>query len=287
MRTLALCLLVVLNASLAHGQGPDGTLRLATGPTGQTYHRVYGVRLRRFLRQFDVSFRVTEGSIRNVEMLASGEADIAFAQADVYASAVRRHPERYGNILVLGRLADECVYVAHSLEGPVGAFEDLKQPVRGRAPRVAVGPRESGGSYTWTHLAGLEPGLEQVTVESMGGTLAFNKLAGGVIDAAVWVTDPTNLEHEMLRAVKADRDLALMDVNDPRLEYTIPGGPRIYEVKKVRIGGGWFRTQLFAPRIETLCTAALVLARRSTNPQVLDIVTNALSIHRDQLVGRD
>lgn len=287
MRTLALSLLLALLAGLAHAQSADGTLRLATGPTGQTYHRVYGVRLRRFLRQFDVRFRTTDGSVRNMEMLADGEADLAFAQADVYASAVRGDPGRYGNILVLGRLADECVYIAHRKDGAVQKFDDLKQAVGDRRPRIAVGSPESGGSYTWSYLATLDPALEQPTLEDMGGTLAINKLAGGVIDAVVWVTDPGNLDHEMLRAVNANDEIGLMDVSDPRLELTLPDGPRIYEVMKVRTGNGWFGGGLFAPRVETICTGALVLAREGTDPRALEIVTDAVSLNRDELIGRD
>ena len=288
MRILAVILLLASLVGPAHAQSDDGTLRLATGPTGQTYHRVYGVRLRRFLRQFDVSFRVTAGSIQNVRMLADGEADLAFAQADVYASAVRRDPDRYGDILVLGRLADECVYIAHRRDGPVQRFEDLKQPLPGgRQPRVAVGPTESGGAYTWTYLTTLDPGLEPTSLQDLGGTLAINKQAGGVVEAVVWVTDPHNFEHDMLRAVKADGNLSLMDVSDPRLEFTMPDGPRIYEVMTVRTGLGWFGGTFRAPRIETLCTAALVLARKGTDSQVIDIVTNAVSLNRDQLIGRE
>jgi TRAP-type uncharacterized transport system substrate-binding protein len=287
MRALALTLLLALIAGVAQAQSSDGTLRLATGQTGQTYHRVYGVRLRRFLRQFDVRFRTTDGSVQNVEMLADGDADIAFAQADVYASAVRRDPERYANILVLGRLADECVYIAHRKDGAVQSFDDLKQSVGDRRPRVAVGSPESGGSYTWSYLATLDPALEGPTLEDLGGTLAINKLAGGVIDAVVWVTDPVNLDHEMLRAVNANDDLELMDVSDPKLGLTLPDGLRIYEMMKVRTGNGWFGGGLFAPRVETVCTAALVLAREGTNPRALEIVTDAVSLNRDELIGRD
>jgi len=287
MRALALTLLLALIAGNAQAQSTDGTLRLATGQTGQTYHRVYGVRLRRFLRQFDVRFRTTDGSIQNVEMLADGDADIAFAQADVYASAVRRDPERYANILVLGRLADECVYIAHRKDGTVQSFDDLKQPVGDRRPRVAVGSPDSGGSFTWGYLATLDPALQEPTLEDLGGPLAINKLAGGVIDAVVWVTDPGNLDHEMLRAVNANDEIALMDVSDPKLEFTLPDGPRIYEVMEVRTGNGWFGGGLFAPRVETVCTAALVLAREGTNPRALEIVTDAVSLNRDELIGRE
>ena len=122
-------------------------------------------------------------------------------------------------------------------------------------------------------------------MQQIGGPLAINRLVGGVIDAVLWVTDPSNLEHEMLRAVKANGELALMNVTDPSLEYTMPDGPVIYELMTVHTGGGWFRTKLFAPRIKTLCTAALVLARKGTAPDVLDIVTKAVSLNRDELIG--
>ena len=73
MRTLrigtAISLLLMSGLCVAHAQSSDRTVRIATGPQGQTYERVYGGRLGRFLKAYDVQFVATAGSVENVEVV--------------------------------------------------------------------------------------------------------------------------------------------------------------------------------------------------------------------------
>lgn len=285
MKFAWMLLLSALVASASAGQDLlDRNVRVASGRPGKTYHNVYAANLHRMLAEFDVRYVLSAGSRENLQLLADDKADLGFVQADVWAGALREDPDRYGDLVLIGRLADECVYMARRQDGPVQRLQALKSPVEGRATRIAVGDREGGAHATWRFFSKLDPGYEAVEVEHAGGTLALNQLGTGRFDAVMWVTDPKNLEHKMLAGVRANDVLELMPVDDPGLDHALPDGMRIYERRTVRTSGGFFNSGLFASKIDTLCTSALMLARNDLNPMLLQRVTDLLSLERDQIV---
>jgi TRAP-type uncharacterized transport system substrate-binding protein len=284
MKILAILVALLALAPAAPAQTLDRSARIATGEEGKTYHNVYGVNLSRHLQAFDVRLIPTEGSGENLDRLAAGEAEIGFAQADIYAERVTRDPERYSQLTLVGRLDDECIYIAYRKDGPVRSLGDLRGPVEGRAPRIAVGPPGSGMHGTWTHMIDLDPGLAAASVEEVGGTLALNQLLAGRFDAVAWVTDPGNLNHVLLRGVHANDALQLMTVNDPKLDYALPDGTRIYEFRRVRIADGVLGSAIFATRLDTVCTSAVLFARSDANPSLLRKLADLVSLQREELV---
>lgn len=259
----------------------EGPIWLATGPPGGTYRAVYGVNLVKLLPDFEVFFRDTQGSAENLQLLLGGKADIAFVQADVYALAHETAPAVAQDLLVIGRLADECVYVARRKDGRIGSFDDLKAPDGDTPARVAVGPPESGPAGTWLWLANREPALATAEIDDEGGTLALNQLAVGRFDAVVWVTDPTNFEQKMLRTLQANSELELLPINDKALLTPLSDGTVVYSKKKVKTSAGWS-----AKKLETICTSALVLMRRDADPLLLERVSDAVGLHREAIVPR-
>ncbi len=279
---LAGACLGILLVALPAGAQKTPTHILASGERGRSYHDVFAANIVRLLPAFRLKNRATTGSVENLELLADGRADLGFAQSDVYAQRMRSNRERYATITVLGRLVDECVYVVRRREGPIQSLADLGRPVDGRPPRVAVGPEGSGMSATWNLLSKLAPPLAGSQVVHTGGVLALNQLELGMLDAVSWVSDPENRSHVLLEAALAAPELALLPITDSALEYTLDDGTPIYHLRSVDLTKRRKDTPL-----ETLCTGSLVFASAKANPRLVEGVSQALSLQRDAILGRD
>ncbi|UCE87402.1 MAG: hypothetical protein JSU66_06720 [Deltaproteobacteria bacterium] len=278
-RTAAAALISLLLAGPAVAERID--VWIASGLPGGTYRSVYARNLEKLMPDYKLYYRPSSGSGENLEMLAAGDADLAFAQADVYAAKLAQAPERFGGLVVLGALADECVYIAHRRDGPVRELGQLGEPVDGRPARIALGAVSGGMAGTWGYLTMLNPKLTQAAVDDTGDTLALNQLAVGAFDAVGWVTDPDNYDHKMLRAALANDALALMPLKDPNLVTKLHDGTRVYDARKVKLADRWN-----APKLETLCTQALVLVRDDADPKLLNKVADLVGLKRDVITGR-
>jgi TRAP-type uncharacterized transport system substrate-binding protein len=272
MKSVILTLLVLLCGTVHAAEKPG--VWIASGEIGGTYRGVYAKNFERQLRSYDVFHRTTTGSGENLELLVSGKADVAFAQADIYAAQLRQDPERLEGVALIGRIATECIYIAYRKGGTVESLVQLGQPVDGRPAKIAVGPAPGGASGTWSHLVTIDPALANVAVDHGGDTLALNQLAAGVYDAMIWVTDPNNLRHKLLQAVRANQELELMPVDDPKFVYTLPSGTKIYERRKVALEDGWR-----ADKLNTVCTGALVLARKNGDPELIKKLAEIVSMY--------
>lgn len=116
MKAATLTLLVLLCGAVQAAEKP--AIWIASGESGGTYQRVYANNFEKQLRGYDVFHRMTKGSGENLELLVSGKADVAFAQADIYAAQLRQDPGRLDNVVMIGRIASECVYIAYRRGGP-------------------------------------------------------------------------------------------------------------------------------------------------------------------------
>jgi len=272
MKAAIITLLVLLCGAVQAAEKP--AVWIASGESGGTYRRVYANNFEKQLRGYKVFHRMTKGSGENLELLVSGKADVAFAQADIYAAQLRQDPGRLENVVMIGRIASECVYIAYRRGGAVESLAQLGQPVDGRPAKIAVGPAPRGASGTWSHFATLDPALANAAVDHGGDTLALNQLAAGVYDAMIWVTDPNNLRHKLLQAVRANHELKLMPIDNPKLVYTLPSGTKIYERREVALEEGWR-----ADKLNTVCTGALVLARKNSDPEFIQKLANIVSMY--------
>ncbi len=272
-------LAVLLVASSSAAQAPSRFEVLASGEPGRTYYDHYARNLISQLRAFRIRNRETTGSGENLDLLADGRADIAFAQADVYAARLRANRKRYAGLTVIARLTDECVFIAYRVGGPIASFAALGGQVDGRKPKIAVGPAGGGMSGTWSFMASLEPGLATAEVANTGGTLALNQLSIGIFDAVGWVTDPRNLDHVLLRAVQANPELDLLVVQAPKLEHTLADGTVIYDSRAVDVTTAGDPQQL-----RTLCTSAMIFARPDANPRFVEAVSEVLSFQREKIL---
>jgi hypothetical protein len=209
-----------------------------------------------------VIHRLSSGSGENLEMLANGRAAFGFAQADVYALRLAADPEHFDSLIVLGRLGVECLFIAVRKDGPIHALAELEAPIGDRPPEIAIGPPQAGSNGTWQHLALLSPGLTTAIAHPVGDRMALRYLERGTFDAVVWVTDPSNFDHRMLRAVRESAQLELLEVSDEAFTASLPGGTQIYETGRIRLEKGGSPTA-------TVCTSALLLAGRDTAPALV------------------
>jgi TRAP-type uncharacterized transport system substrate-binding protein len=250
---------------------------LASGERGRTYHDIYGANLVQLLPAFRVENRATRGSGENLDLLADGKADIGFAQADVYALRLRGSRSRYGALTVIGRLTEECVYLARRKGDAPGSLAALAGKRATGKARIAVGPQGGGMAATWSLLATLDPALADLEVTNTGGALALNQLSIGVLDAVGWVTDPRNRDHVLLRAVHANPELELLPIDDTGFEHALADGTHVYQIQAVP------RPGRDAPPLRTLCTSAMIFARKGANPRLVEAVAQVLSLEREKL----
>jgi hypothetical protein len=276
---LVLSALLALPAVLGHAAGEGRPIWIASGPKGGTYRDYYARNLGKLLPGYAVLHRDTSGSRENLDLLADGKADLAFAQADIYAAKLAANPERYGSIVILGKLSDECVFIAYRKKGVVTGLPQLAAPIGDRPPRIAVGPEQAGMSGTWMYLSKLDPKLGAAEVVHDGDTRALNQLAVGSFDAVAWITDPINSQHKMLRAVMANDELGLMDVDDATLAHTLADGTQIYWLAEVQQEKGWR-----AHKLTTVCTSALVFASGGAEEKLIETVADVVSLQRERLI---
>ena len=108
------------------GPAPPRSIVLATGASDGAYH-AFGQRYAAFLADYgiDVEVRVTAGSVENAELLASGEADVAFVQGGTVAADD-------GNVehMLVGYLIDPGGTVARRYLGSSAGVDEMLGDLR-------------------------------------------------------------------------------------------------------------------------------------------------------------
>ena len=169
-------LLVLLAVAGCVGQEPERRrIRIATGSPTAVYYAV-GTALAGVVEQdmprTDASVLVTAASAENVQLVARGDAEVGFTQADVLVT-------QGAPVVALARVYDDLLHLVVRADSPIRTLTDL----RGR--RVSVGARGSGTVVTVGRLltvAGLDrPGL--VDQRQLGLDESVASLTAGRIDA--------------------------------------------------------------------------------------------------------
>jgi TRAP transporter TAXI family solute receptor len=213
----------------------------------------------------DVRFVVLEspGSVRNLQNLQRGEADLGFAQADLaymgYNGQLPDAPERLSNIRGIAVMHPSMVHLLVRNDLPIRSIADLE----GR--RVGVGPSDSGTAVTSELLLSafnLQRG--KVAGFAVPSPQAIDRLVAGELDAAFVVSaDPAE---EVRRATQAGArlvDIGGAEVDRFRSQYpflrpgVIPGGLYDHHPEPVR----------------TLAIDVLLLARKGLDERLVHRLT--------------
>jgi uncharacterized protein len=166
---------------------PPAELVVAAGERSGVYYR-YGQGLAEALAEAlpdsAVSAVVTSGSVDNIERLARGDADVAFALADTAADAVSGTGAfpRPVALRALARLYTNSVHVVVPSGSPVQRVGDLA------GLRVSTGGPGSGTEVTAARMlavAGLS-GARAPVVSHLGVQESAEALTAGGLDAFFW-----------------------------------------------------------------------------------------------------
>ena len=182
LRIAAISILVLVAGFLFTYQfvepAPPSEITIATGSKSGAYY-ANAKRYHELLARQGIKLTVLEtaGSLENIDLLASGEADVAFVQGGTGDAAA--HPD----LVSLGSLYFEPLWVFVKKDAPVAKLGDL------RGLKIAAG---SKGSGTWAVARQLldinEVAATDVTIEHLSSTDGARALLNGEVDAAFFVT---------------------------------------------------------------------------------------------------
>ncbi|MHC4845609.1 MAG: TAXI family TRAP transporter solute-binding subunit [Planctomycetota bacterium] len=192
---------------------PD-TITLATGSETGAYH-AFGQRYREALEPYgiEVELRATAGSLENVELLASGEVDIAFVQGGTVP------PHHLENVEGIASLYYEPLWVfvhaggrMEKLGDLVGAGPGIEQFGDLAGKRVQIGGEGSGTRAVALELLEAN-GVNEENSELLGMPTgeAIDALLAGEIDAVCLVAGAGSGSVQRLMAAEGDA-VTLFDV---------------------------------------------------------------------------
>jgi TRAP transporter TAXI family solute receptor len=176
-----LAALVAATVALVAGWGGDQAvrpvqIRIATGSPGAVYYkygRAYADIVNRELPGVHATVLVTTASVTNVQMVRDGQAEVAFAQADILSEDLHT-----AGLAALARVYDDQLHLVVRAAGPIQSVRDLA----GR--RVSTGAAGSGTFITaerLLRLAALYPG--GIQERRLGLDASVAALKAGEIDA--------------------------------------------------------------------------------------------------------
>jgi len=177
---------------------PPDSLTIASGGTSGAYY-AYAQKYKEILAREGVELKieVTSGSVKNLEMLRSGEVDAAFLQSGI------GKPDEKDELYSLGSLYFEPLWVFHR----AGTRIDLLSDLKGRT--VAIGGVGSG-TRTFVEPILARNGIDRqnTRILDQGGKPSSDALLRGEIDAAFYIA---SAESPVIRTLIEDKNLELMN----------------------------------------------------------------------------
>jgi len=175
------------DAAASPGEG-GGQLSIATGGTGGVYYPLgEGVAsvIRDNVAGYDATVQETNASVDNLQLIASGGADIAFTLGDTAADAVEGRGDFEGaavNACALGQIYNNFTQLVASTDSGVTSIADLE------GKRVSLGSPGSGTEVIALRIleaAGIDPDAD-IERQQLGVDETVAGLRDGTIDAGFW-----------------------------------------------------------------------------------------------------
>ncbi len=274
---------VPLEAALAPGafgqrEGQKPVLRFAGGQKGGWYEK-YLTLFEKNCSALAVKPMLTSGSLENLKLLTTAQADMALVQSDVLAM---RDASRSGQDLVTEQttLFLEYVQLLAHRDGGVNSLQDLNPGKH----VVYVGPKESGTAQTWQSLCRLDPGLARIKTRNAD---YYEALASVEKEPNSLMLFVGGLKSDFLKkaeeaASKKDR-LRLIPIDDKRFtEFRDTHGNTVYHLSTIpariypHLQRGWF----FGHDVKTLTVQAVLVLRNewaaTFGSQAMDALSAAI-----------
>ncbi|HEY5933711.1 MAG TPA: TAXI family TRAP transporter solute-binding subunit [Kofleriaceae bacterium] len=245
---------------------PPSTITLATGARGDAYH-LYGQKLAERMGHLDgpsVEVRETRGSVENLRALAAGKVDVAFVQGGV-PSALRASLE-LGELRSIARVYSEPLWVFHRADQELTLLGEL----RSGSKRIAIGADGSGTQVIALELLAAngvrDANARLLRMATPDAIAAFRR---GEVDVVFLVAGPTA---DSVQQLLRDPNAKLMSFFNHRA-YAL----RLPYLRAVELEQGQLSLaeNLPAKPIVLLAPSATLVARASTHPRVVEVVTRA------------
>lgn len=235
---------------------PPKRLRIAAGDRGGAYH-AFASRYREILARqgYELEVQTTRGSVENLRLLESGEADLALVQGGTIGAA--KDPLR---LEALANLFLEPLWLFFDGSLDVENLADL------RGLRVAIGAPQSGTrelAWRLLHANGIELGDRLAEV---GGAAAATALERGELDAAVFVA---SIEAPYVRRLLSLERFRLLQVRRHRAYHQ-----HFPFLSRVVLGEGAvdLARNLPSSDIELIAAACSLVARRDLNQALVPLL---------------
>jgi TRAP transporter TAXI family solute receptor len=241
---------------------PPAVVRIASGPEGSVYQQVadfYAQALRR--EGLVVEVRPTEGSLENLALLRSRDADLAPVQGGVTLQ------ERDQGLVSLGGVFNEPAWVFYRR----GA--GLRSPMQVQGRRVAVGPEGSGTrALAIALLAANEVTESSFTPLPLAGLAAAEALLAGEVDVAFFVSARPGPAISLLLRNADKAELANFATRAPAYAVRLPF------LSPVVLPRGGFSLAEDLPResITLMAAGAFVAAREELSPALAALMVRTM-----------
>ncbi|MEC4015884.1 TAXI family TRAP transporter solute-binding subunit [Streptomyces sp. H27-D2] len=277
---LALALLLWWLLPLGGGPQPRGTVTLATGvPTGvyERYGKLLREDLARELPDVGVRLQHSEGSVQNLQRLASGKASFTIATADATAAYLDGRRKDAGRLRACARLYDDYMQLVVPAGSKVESAKDL------RGLRVGVGQRGSGVNLITRRLlkaTGLDPAKDLDAVP-IGIDRAPRQLREGRIDAFFW---SGGLPTAAISDLAAAFPIELVQLGDLVTRLHAQGAPTRYYRAAVMPADAYPTVQR-GRAVKTIAVANLLVTTDRAADDLTEGVTRTV-IHSRDRIGR-
>ncbi len=254
-------------------------LSIATGGTGGVYYPLGGgisQVIRDYVPGYDATVQETNASVDNMQLIASGGADLAFALADTAADAVAGKADFEGKAVTacaIGRLYNNFTQVVTSADTGITSIEGL------RGKRVSLGSPGSGTEVIALRIleaAGIDPDGD-IKRAQLGIAETVDALKDGTIDVGFWSGGlPTGALVDLATTGKM--------VLIPTGAYTAALQSRYGEsyVEDVIPAGAYDRQVADVP---TIVVPNVLVANASMSTELQQQITAAIFDHKDDLVA--
>ena len=207
--------------------------------------------------------RVTDGTLENYRLLASGEASLAIVQGGVATEGLE------GKVEAIASLYYEPVWMfVREAETP-----DL---FKFAGKTIAAGPEGSGTRRAAERMLAANGSLESVKLVPVGGRAAHEALRAGEVDAAVVVLSP---DAPLVREMMADDGVRLLN-----WERADAYARQFRYLSKVTLPRGAMDLPRDLPRqdVQLVAPAANLVCRADLHPAIIPLAARAAELAHER-----